>query len=167
MSYQHNPAALPYRWNDGVFAGDNKLQLRGESLFYVAVVFSAVILAALLFLYARWICSVGPVSPSAARAAAAPPVPPLAQGGLDLATINSFPILVYENSPSSCAATDGEGPVGCCICLGTFSGGDKLKMLPACRHRFHSDCVDKWLATRSSCPLCRASLRVDSGGTVV
>nr|GLL28019.1 RING-H2 finger protein ATL66 [Ipomoea trifida]GMD02097.1 RING-H2 finger protein ATL66-like [Ipomoea batatas] len=40
--------------------------------------------------------------------------------------------------------------------------GDKVKSLPQCRHCFHSECVDKWLRTQSSCPLCRTSLRFDS-----
>lgn len=52
--------------------------------------------------------------------------------------------------------------VECCICLGTFEEQDRVKVLPQCSHCFHSHCVDKWLSTRASCPLCRASLRVDS-----
>ncbi|KZV39611.1 hypothetical protein F511_02074 [Dorcoceras hygrometricum] len=46
----------------------------------------------------------------------------------------------------------------CAICLSMFTEGDKVKVLPFCLHGFHSGCVDKWLRTRSSCPLCRARI---------
>ncbi|XP_022753611.1 putative RING-H2 finger protein ATL50 [Durio zibethinus] len=35
---------------------------------------------------------------------------------------------------------------------------ENLKVLPECNHAYHSECVDKWLNSQSSCPLCRASL---------
>lgn len=52
--------------------------------------------------------------------------------------------------------------VECCICLGVLEEQDRVKVLPQCGHCFHSHCVDRWLSTRASCPLCRAALRVDS-----
>ncbi|XP_074323445.1 RING-H2 finger protein ATL66-like [Apium graveolens] len=52
--------------------------------------------------------------------------------------------------------------VECCICLGIFEERDRVKVLPQCGHCFHYHCVDNWLSTRASCPLCRSALRVDS-----
>lgn len=46
----------------------------------------------------------------------------------------------------------------CTICLEMFEDGEKVKVLPECLHTYHSECVDKWLKNKSSCPLCRSSL---------
>ena len=46
----------------------------------------------------------------------------------------------------------------CSICLSLFQDEDKVKVLLRCHHGFHSKCVDKWLRTRSICPLCRKSV---------
>ncbi|RWV94538.1 hypothetical protein GW17_00042913 [Ensete ventricosum] len=46
----------------------------------------------------------------------------------------------------------------CAVCLCPFSPHDELRLLPACRHAFHSSCVEPWLRTTPSCPLCRASI---------
>ncbi|XP_051189119.1 probable E3 ubiquitin-protein ligase ATL44 [Lolium perenne] len=45
----------------------------------------------------------------------------------------------------------------CAVCLAEFAAGDEVRVLPACRHGFHSECVDRWLLTRApTCPVCRA-----------
>ncbi|XP_047051908.1 E3 ubiquitin-protein ligase Os03g0188200-like [Lolium rigidum] len=47
----------------------------------------------------------------------------------------------------------------CTVCLAEFAAGDEVRVLPACRHGFHSECVDRWLLTRApTCPVCRAPL---------
>ncbi|XP_023734602.1 RING-H2 finger protein ATL78-like [Lactuca sativa] len=46
----------------------------------------------------------------------------------------------------------------CVICLGDFSTGELVKILPKCNHGFHVGCIDKWLSSHSSCPTCRNSL---------
>ncbi|CAH1421790.1 unnamed protein product [Lactuca virosa] len=46
----------------------------------------------------------------------------------------------------------------CVICLGGFSTGERVKILPKCNHGFHVRCIDKWLSSHSSCPTCRNSL---------
>lgn len=46
----------------------------------------------------------------------------------------------------------------CAVCQSAFRHDDELRLLPACRHAFHSRCVDPWLRGNPSCPLCRASI---------
>nr|KJB20415.1 hypothetical protein B456_003G147100 [Gossypium raimondii] len=41
---------------------------------------------------------------------------------------------------------------------GVFEEEEMVKVLPQCNHVYHSQCVDKWLGSQSSCPLCRACL---------
>ncbi|KAK3279345.1 hypothetical protein CYMTET_12765, partial [Cymbomonas tetramitiformis] len=45
----------------------------------------------------------------------------------------------------------------CMICLMNFAVGDMARGLP-CRHCFHSSCIDRWLAMRNMCPICKASI---------
>ncbi|CAM0953433.1 unnamed protein product [Alopecurus aequalis] len=49
----------------------------------------------------------------------------------------------------------------CAVCLARFDDADLLRLLPRCRHAFHLDCVDRWLASSASCPLCRARVHAD------
>lgn len=82
-----------------------------------------------------------------------PPAQPMsAMAGLDSATISGLPMFAYGSSNKSSPEAE------CAICLSMFSEGDKVKVLPLCHHGFHSDCVDMWLRTRSSCPLCRGCI---------
>lgn len=150
----------PFRWHYAEF-DDSNFQIRGRTLFFILVLFSIILLVTLLFLYARWVCRyrLRPPQPSASHLVHVPPPPPQPQQGLDSTAINNLPIVSYMGSGSSSGNfVDPE----CYICLGIFQDGDEVKVLPRCHHCFHSDCVDKWLTTQSSCPLCRASLRVDS-----
>ena len=42
----------------------------------------------------------------------------------------------------------------CVVCYETWSVGDYVRVLP-CGHRFHIECIDKWLASKSiRCPVC-------------
>ncbi|XP_020170256.1 uncharacterized protein [Aegilops tauschii subsp. strangulata] len=50
----------------------------------------------------------------------------------------------------------GSGWAQCVICLGLVQVGEMVRQLPACKHMFHVDCVDVWLRSHSTCPICRA-----------
>ncbi|XP_057979370.1 RING-H2 finger protein ATL74-like [Malania oleifera] len=72
--------------------------------------------------------------------------------GLKKSALRQIPVVVYGSSGVNVPATD------CAICLGEFVGGEKIRVLPKCRHGFHVRCIDTWLLSHSSCPTCRQSL---------
>ncbi|XP_045809910.1 RING-H2 finger protein ATL1-like [Trifolium pratense] len=45
----------------------------------------------------------------------------------------------------------------CAVCLGDFEEGEELRTMPECLHSFHVLCIDMWLHSHLSCPICRAS----------
>ncbi|XP_020573067.1 RING-H2 finger protein ATL16-like [Phalaenopsis equestris] len=71
--------------------------------------------------------------------------------GLDSAAIRSIPTFCYSSNRSY-AATE------CAVCLSDFRPGEHLRLLPQCSHAFHIDCIDAWLQTKTSCPLCRSRI---------
>ncbi|XP_010538901.1 PREDICTED: RING-H2 finger protein ATL7-like [Tarenaya hassleriana] len=75
----------------------------------------------------------------------------VAELGLSKEVRGMLPIVVYKESFS---VTDSQ----CSVCLGDYQAEDKLQQIPACGHTFHMDCIDQWLTTHTTCPLCRLSL---------
>ena len=48
----------------------------------------------------------------------------------------------------------------CCnICCEDYIVGQYKRTLPSCNHVFHKKCVDKWLKSKSNCPICRSELK--------
>jgi hypothetical protein len=58
-------------------------------------------------------------------------------------------------------------PFDCAVCLCEFAGEDRLRLLPLCGHAFHIDCIDTWLLSNSTCPLCRCALGADAAALFV
>lgn len=77
--------------------------------------------------------------------------------GLDRELVESFPTAVYGDVKAHMAITK-SGTLECAVCLAEFADADELRVLPACCHVFHPDCIDPWLASAVTCPLCRADL---------
>ncbi|KAL5073377.1 hypothetical protein RYX36_012361, partial [Vicia faba] len=46
----------------------------------------------------------------------------------------------------------------CSVCLLDYQPDDRLQQIPVCGHTFHMSCIDLWLASHSTCPLCRLSV---------
>jgi hypothetical protein len=59
---------------------------------------------------------------------------------------------------------DGWREGSCGVCLSELADGDAVRVLPACMHYFHADCVGEWLLAHATCPLCRAPLAATADG---
>ncbi|KAF7135893.1 hypothetical protein RHSIM_Rhsim08G0013700 [Rhododendron simsii] len=79
----------------------------------------------------------------------------LSPSGLDPAVINSFPMFNYSDIKH---LRIGRGELSCAVCVSEFEDNERLRLLPKCDHAFHPECIDPWLASHSTCPLCRANL---------
>lgn len=81
---------------------------------------------------------------------------PLTGGGRPSVHIAEL-IPVYEYRKEDAPEKESEGQE-CSICLSGFLDGEGVRRLPQCRHLFHRACIDMWLYSHASCPLCRASV---------
>ncbi|KAL9327347.1 hypothetical protein ACSQ67_007992 [Phaseolus vulgaris] len=81
--------------------------------------------------------------------------------GLDEALIKSIAIFKYKKRDGgSVEVTD------CSVCLSEFEDDESVRLLPKCSHVFHAPCIDTWLKSHSSCPLCRAAIFTFNNGSV-
>ncbi|KAI3462989.1 hypothetical protein Pfo_019652 [Paulownia fortunei] len=76
----------------------------------------------------------------------------LHDSGLDQAFIDALPLFSYKEIVGP------KEPFDCAVCLCEFSEKDQLRLLPMCSHAFHMNCIDTWLLSNSTCPLCRGTL---------
>lgn len=76
----------------------------------------------------------------------------LHDSGVDQSFIDTLPVFLYK------AIIGLKDPFDCAVCLCEFNQDDKLRLLPKCSHAFHLECIDTWLLSHSTCPLCRRSL---------
>ncbi|KAK1317897.1 NEP1-interacting protein-like 1 [Acorus calamus] len=56
------------------------------------------------------------------------------------------------------AADEEEEEVVCPVCLQNFVVGEEIKSTP-CGHRFHGECIFRWMGRSRTCPMCRSSVR--------
>lgn len=48
----------------------------------------------------------------------------------------------------------------CSVCLAPYEVGDSVRTI-TCLHQFHRECIDTWLRTHSTCPICKFAVVVD------
>ncbi|XP_062179003.1 probable E3 ubiquitin-protein ligase ATL44 [Phragmites australis] len=75
--------------------------------------------------------------------------------GLTVAAVGTF---AYEAPAANDEGEPRQSCVLCAVCLEDVRAGEMVRQLPACRHMFHADCVDAWLRSHRTCPLCRCEL---------
>jgi RING-like zinc finger len=87
--------------------------------------------------------------PESSMDAKAPPC------GLDPKAIKALPFLVFKPEDFENRGID------CAVCLSEVSTGENVRILPKCNHGFHLDCIDMWLFSHCTCPLCRCPVADD------
>ncbi|VVB03100.1 unnamed protein product [Arabis nemorensis] len=118
-------------------------------LLVTIISFSTIILIVFVYhLYARFVLRHRRSTFQDLSAASQPP-----KRGLDTLVIASLPTFVVGvNGADDVAAWE------CSVCLSLLEEKDTARMLPNCKHVFHVACVDTWLTTQSTCPVCRTEV---------
>lgn len=80
-------------------------------------------------------------------------IPP--HSGLNPALIKSLPTFLYSSVKDARKEKYG---LECAICLTEFHDDSVLRLLTVCYHVFHQECVDLWLESHRTCPVCRRDL---------
>ncbi|KAK7385343.1 hypothetical protein VNO78_31059 [Psophocarpus tetragonolobus] len=75
--------------------------------------------------------------------------------GLNQATIETFPRFRYSDVKG---LKIGKDTLLCAVCLSEFQDDETLRIIPICCHVYHPNCIDVWLASHTTCPVCRAEL---------
>ncbi|XP_058758579.1 E3 ubiquitin-protein ligase ATL4-like [Vicia villosa] len=69
--------------------------------------------------------------------------------------VDSLPLFTFSSiKRRSSSVVSGD----CAVCLSRFEQNDYLRLLPLCCHAFHAECVDVWLQSNLTCPLCRSAV---------
>ncbi|WVY89241.1 hypothetical protein V8G54_034755, partial [Vigna mungo] len=74
------------------------------------------------------------------------------RSGIDQKVIEALPFFMFSSLKGSKQGLE------CTVCLSQFEDTEMLRLLPKCKHAFHMNCIDKWLESHSTCPLCRNNI---------
>ncbi|CDP09220.1 unnamed protein product [Coffea canephora] len=76
--------------------------------------------------------------------------------GLESSAISSIPLFVFRADDDDDDEHNKHGRLSeCAICLSSFEDEEMGRKLPRCSHAFHVECIDMWLHSHSTCPICR------------
>lgn len=68
--------------------------------------------------------------------------------GLEKAVLDTLPVYLHSSKTGI--------PSECAVCLSEFEENEVVRHLPKCSHSFHTECIDMWFHSHSTCPLCRS-----------
>ncbi|XVF57401.1 hypothetical protein PTKIN_Ptkin06aG0202500 [Pterospermum kingtungense] len=134
--------------------------------FSPSVAIIVVVLVVALFLLGLFSIYVRNCSQSSATGGARPVAGGRSRRGmrlLEASVIETFPTMVYSDVK---VHKIGKGALECAVCLNEFEDHETLRLIPKCDHVFHPDCIDAWLASHTTCPVCRANLAPQPGDPV-
>ncbi|GAU49532.1 hypothetical protein TSUD_243770 [Trifolium subterraneum] len=84
--------------------------------------------------------------------------------GLNQDVIDTFPTFRYSNVKG---LKIGKSTLACAVCLNEFQDDETLRLIPKCSHVYHHGCIDIWLVSHNTCPVCRANLDPRPEDTIV
>ncbi|KAJ8460259.1 hypothetical protein OPV22_033185 [Ensete ventricosum] len=74
--------------------------------------------------------------------------------GLSANTIAALPSVSYKAEN-----VQDDNAEQCIICRLEFEDGDSLVLL-SCKHKYHPDCINKWLQINKACPMCNTEVSI-------
>lgn len=134
----------------------------------IVFLFMVVVFVFFLYLYARRYLGPNPLlrrGRSGTRlvfAADLGGAPAPARRGLDPAALAALPVVVVGRRGGA-GKEEEEEALECAVCLCEVAEGEEARLLPKCNHGFHVECIDMWLHSHTTCPLCRSPV-VAGGG---
>lgn len=78
--------------------------------------------------------------------------------GLDPSLMEAFPTFLYASVKDLRNENSKKYSLECAICLVEFDEDSMLRLLTVCCHVFHQECIDLWLRSHKTCPVCRMDL---------
>mmetsp|Transcript_92721 Transcript_92721/g.299977 ORF Transcript_92721/g.299977 Transcript_92721/m.299977 type:complete len:627 (-) Transcript_92721:42-1922(-) len=69
------------------------------------------------------------------------------------ATFDAFTVLTVQDGQEDTSS----GGCECPVCFEPFLEGEEIRTLP-CMHRYHKECIDRWLFKRPACAKCKQSI---------
>jgi len=165
-----NPNNDPNHYNHDYYPFGNFNRGSSQSNFNKKILLTAVVSLALvlilvlaLHLYARYVlkrqarrrAAIQQLSLTVARAHTQFAEP--ANTGLDPTIITALPTFLFKSKQEENKNVS-KNIVECAVCLSVVEDEEMMRLLPNCKHSFHVGCIDKWLASHSTCPNCRTKV---------
>ncbi|KAF8760467.1 hypothetical protein HU200_010089 [Digitaria exilis] len=142
-------------FGDTMAAQRNALVLASYPVLLLLVILAAFVrylwVALAMYCVLLFVLSCASRTMAARPAAAGEEASRVIRGGLSPAAIAAVaPAFPYETA----AAPRGEA-AQCAVCLEAMRGAEAARRLPGCAHTFHVSCIDMWLDSHATCPVCR------------
>uniref|UniRef100_A0A0E0CIJ8 RING-type E3 ubiquitin transferase n=1 Tax=Oryza meridionalis TaxID=40149 RepID=A0A0E0CIJ8_9ORYZ len=76
--------------------------------------------------------------------------------------MDALPMFAYASGGAGTAQGGSDLEAGngepCSVCLEEQHAGGMVQEMPSCKHLFHVECIDMWLHSHLTCPICRYDL---------
>ncbi|KAL6124583.1 hypothetical protein ACLB2K_077095 [Fragaria x ananassa] len=72
--------------------------------------------------------------------------------------VASLPVFAFSTIKRRRESSTAVVAADCAVCLSKFEHDDQVRLLPLCCHAFHVSCIDTWLRSQQTCPLCRSPI---------
>ncbi|XP_073029231.1 E3 ubiquitin-protein ligase ATL31-like [Primulina eburnea] len=126
----------------------------------ILVLIGALFFMAFFSIYIRHCSSASGAAGSVRRALSMRNRRAAAARGLEESVLETFPTFSYAEVKDH---KIGKGALECAVCLNEFEENETLRLIPKCDHVFHPECIDAWLESHVTCPVCRANLVPQAG----